>query len=170
MSKPHQHQLLVEVSVEVLAAQTVEQVLERAVGGCKKLIVTCDAAASYRSSRSEKEVRAGDVPDLDLDEVHASLTMNQGTISNTEACAGCAADIATLDEPALFWTLLVNDASQPSGVLVARDLTRPTIPPGERLLVERLGCRVTPGRFRPEVPTDPDVQNSRIRLLASWIR
>jgi hypothetical protein len=31
-------------------------------------------------------------------------------------------------------------------------------------------CRVTPGRFRPEVPTDPDVQNSRIRLLASWIR
>ena len=31
-------------------------------------------------------------------------------------------------------------------------------------------CRVAPGRLRPGAPTDPDVRNSRIRLLGLWIR
>src|SRR5690606_20489353 len=31
-------------------------------------------------------------------------------------------------------------------------------------------CRVAPGDRSPGAPTDPDVRNSRIRLLRQWLR
>ena len=33
-----------------------------------------------------------------------------------------------------------------------------------------LKCRVAPGGYPPEAPTDPDVRDSRIRLLGERIR
>jgi len=31
-------------------------------------------------------------------------------------------------------------------------------------------CRVAPGDHSPGAPTDPDVRNSRIRLVETWVR
>jgi hypothetical protein len=62
------------------------------------------------------------------------------------------------------WYLVLYDVSDPPAL---RQVNKTLKGWGKPL---QYSGRVTPGRFRPEVPTDPDVQNSRIRLLASWIR